>query len=233
MASEYKYCVETQGGIFMKKLIALAMLVCMCGATLFAQKYTIVRTEKNVTLPDGNVGDLSFFKKHSDLSNYAKHTRPQDKKTISWTTAITVKDEKELGDFHKTYKENENEVVRKICEIHKETDSKYSLAWVDLGDIVVRAVFQYQKGKLTYDRLNYFDEQNEIYMAYLAKKNAKEEKIESTVKSVVGTVLGSSTNSITSNSNARGADTNNQQERTYTYTDGDGNVIYSKTLILP
>ena len=162
-----------------RRFLILALLV--CAASAFAENaedYFAERIEKGMVLPDGEVADVLFFKKWGDANYYIGQAQPKDMKT----TDVKAKTEAELGYLRKTYKTSENGSVSALCAIHEETDSKYSVAFVDHGGRVTRCVFTYKKGgKLIYDRMDFFDESNSDYLNWalnsktLAAKYAREQ----------------------------------------------------------
>lgn len=170
----------------MKRLVlVLASLFCLVGAT-FAQDYSVAREEKNMILPDGREADVLFFVKWGDADKYIKSIQPKDKKVM---IGVKAKDESDLGYLRKTYKADENEAVAELCKIHAETGSMYSVAWLDYGQRVTRCVFTYKGGKLTYDRMDFFDETNGTYADYLAQEKAKQEKINNVVAGLTSLVF--------------------------------------------
>lgn len=168
-----------------RRFLILALLVCVAGA--FAEDYFEERTAKGMVLPDGEVADVLFFKKWGDANYYIGQMQPKDMKVM---IGVKAKTEAEVGYLRKNYKASENESVAALCAIHEETGSVYSVAFVDHGERVTRCVFTYKKGgKLIYDRMDFFDESNGSYADYVARENAKREKILETTRNVTSAVM--------------------------------------------
>lgn len=168
-----------------RRFLILALLVCSVFA--FADDYFEERTAKGMVLPDGEVADVLFFKKWVDANYYIGQKQPKDMKVM---IGVKAKTEAEVGYLRKTYKASENESVAALCAIHEETGSVYSVAFVDHGERVTRCVFTYKKGgKLIYDRMDFFDESNGSYADYVARENAKREKILEVTGEVTKTVM--------------------------------------------
>lgn len=171
----------------MKKRLGIILLVVMCALETFAQGIVSDYEETEMTLPDGAVTAVKFFKNWSDANKYLQMFDISDFHTM---VGITAKTEKECGYFRKTYKENENDSVAAICAIHKKSGTKYSVAWLDFGDdFQTRCVFTYKGGKLIYDRMDFFKESNELYKQYIAEKKEKEEKMIKITRDITKAVL--------------------------------------------
>ena len=168
-----------------RRFLILALLV--CSAFAFAEDYFEERTAKGMVLPDGDVADVLFFKKWGDANYYIGQKQPKDMKVM---IGVKAKTEAEVGYLRKNYKASENESVAALCAIHEETGSVYSVAFVDHGERVTRCVFTYKKGgKLIYDRMDFFDESNGSYADYVARENAKREKITNAISDVITAII--------------------------------------------
>lgn len=138
----------------MKKFLVVVLLSVSCIFGMLAQEYAIQHVEKHMILPDGVAASVAFFKKWEDAGKYIKESQPKDKGAMY---NVKAKIESEPGYFRKTYNEYENEWVQALCSIHKETGSKYSVAWVKYDDdTVTRCVFTYKGKKLIFDRMDFF-----------------------------------------------------------------------------
>lgn len=168
-----------------RRFLILTLLV--CSAFAFADDYFEERTAKGMVLPDGDVADVLFFKKWGDANYYIGQMQPKDMKVM---IGVKAKTEAEVGYLRKNYKASENESVAALCAIHEETGSVYSVAFVDHGERVTRCVFTYKKGgKLIYDRMDFFDETNGSYADYVARENAKREKITNAISDVITAII--------------------------------------------
>ena len=170
----------------MKKIFAVIILIATCVSGAIAQDYVVEKTEKNMVLPDGIISDVLFFKKWGDAGKYESSTRPKNMKTM---VGVKAKNESELGYLRKTYKSDEDDAIAALCAIHKETGSKYSIAWKSYDNRITRYMFTYKSGNLIIDRMDFFDETNKTYLDYVAKENAKQEKMNKVVEDVTKTIM--------------------------------------------
>lgn len=154
----------------MKKIMCTVLLIATFVVSSFAQDYVVEHEEKDMTLPDGAVATVLFFKKWNDAGKYLQTFDLTDFHVM---IGVNAKTEKDLGYLRKSYKENENDSVAALCEIHKEFGAKYSICWLNFGDRVTRCVFTYSGKKLAYDRMDFFKDSNELYKQYIAEKTSK------------------------------------------------------------
>ena len=173
----------------MKKIFSVMMLLATCVFGLAAQTLNADAYGVDMIMPDGVTATIAFYKKWGPANEDIKAVQPKDKKPMIGTTMTKAKTESDIGYFRKTYKADESEDIADICEAMKSCGAKYGVAWVDYGNRVTRCVFTYKGGKLTYDRMDFFDETNEAYADFVAKENAKQERAEKIVGDLTKAIL--------------------------------------------
>lgn len=173
----------------MKKIFSVMMLLATCVFGLAAQTLNADAYGVDMIMPDGVTATIAFYKKWGPANEYIKAVQPKDKKPMIGTTMTKAKTESDIGYFRKTYKADEAEDIADICEAMKSCGAMYGVAWVDYGNRVTRCVFTYKGGKLTYDRMDFFDETNEAYADFVAKENAKQERAEKIVGDLTKAIL--------------------------------------------
>ena len=157
----------------MKKIFSVMMLLATCVFGLAAQTPNADAYGVDMIMPDGVTATIAFYKKWGSAKEDINAVQPKDKKPMVGTTVAKAKTESGIGYFRKTYKADESEDIADICEAMKSCGAMYGVAWVDYGNRVTRCVFTYKGGKLTYDRMDFFDETNEAYADFVAKEKAK------------------------------------------------------------
>jgi len=173
----------------MKKIFSVMMLLATCVFGLAAQTLNADAYGVDMIMPDGVTATIAFYKKWGPANEDIKAVQPKDKKTMIGTIMTKAKTESDIGYFRKTYKADESEDIADICEAMKSCGAMYGVAWVDYGNRVTRCVFTYKGGKLTYDRMDFFDETNEAYADFVAKENAKQERAEKIVGDLTKAIL--------------------------------------------
>lgn len=165
----------------MKKIVLLVALLATCVFSLSAQSLNADAVGVDMVMPDGVTATIAFYKKWGPANEDIKAIQPKNMKAMIGTSVVKAETESDIGYLRKTYKATDSEAVADICESMKYCGATYGVAWVDYGNRVTRCVFTYKGGKLTYDRMDFFDETNQTYMEYVKKENAKKEKLLNTV----------------------------------------------------
>ena len=173
----------------MKKILGVLVLLAACVCGLSAQSLNADAYGVDMVMPDGVTATIAFYKKWGPANEDIKTVQPKDKKAMIGTTVTKAKTESDIGYFRKTYKETDSEDIADICNAMKSCGAMYGVAWVDYGNRVTRCVFTYKGGKLTYDRMDFFDETNEAYADFVAKENAKKERAEKIVGDLTTALL--------------------------------------------
>ena len=174
----------------MKKIFSVMMLLATCVFGVAAQTLNADAYGVDMIMPDGVTATIAFYKKWGPANEAIKAVQPKDKKPMIGTTMTKAKTESDIGYFRKTYKADESKDIADICEAMKSCGAKYGVAWVDYGNRVTRCVFTYKGEKLTYDRMDFFDETNEAYADFVAKENERREKMNAAIKSIVSKLFG-------------------------------------------
>lgn len=185
----------------MKKILGVLVLLAACVCGLSAQSLNADAYGVDMVMPDGVPATIAFYKKWGPANEDIKTVQPKDKKAMIGTTLTKAKTESDIGYFRKTYKETDSEDIADICTAMKSCGAKYGVAWVDYGNRVTRCVFTYKGGKLTYDRMDFFDETNEAYADFVAKENAKQEKLNKVVGDLTKALLSPVSNAVSAGSN--------------------------------
>lgn len=185
----------------MKKILGVLVLLAACVCGLSAQSLNADAYGVDMVMPDGVPATIAFYKKWGTANEDIKTVQPKDKKAMIGTTLAKAKTESDIGYFRKTYKETDSEDIADICSAMKSCGAKYGVAWVDYGNRVTRCVFTYKSGKLTYDRMDFFDETNEAYADFVAKENAKQEKLNKVVGDLTKALLSPVSNAVSAGSN--------------------------------
>lgn len=173
----------------MKKILGVLVLLAVCVCGLSAQSLNADAYGVDMVMPDGVPATIAFYKKWGPANEDIKTVQPKDKKAMIGTTLTKAKTESDIGYFRKTYKETDSEDIADICNAMKSCGAMYGVAWVDYGNRVTRCVFTYKGGKLTYDRMDFFDESNGDYADFVAKENAKKERVEKVVGDLTTAIL--------------------------------------------
>ena len=161
----------------MKKIFGMLVLIAACVCGLSAQSLNADAYGVDMVMPDGVTATIAFYKKWGTADVDIKAAQPKDKKPMVGTSVTKAKTESDIGYFRKTYKETDSADIARICEEMKKCGAKYGVAWVDYGNRVTRCMFTYKSGKLTFDRMDFFDETNGDYAEFVANENAKQEKL--------------------------------------------------------
>ena len=173
----------------MKKILAVIMTIFFCSVAIFAQEYKIERTEKAMILPDGAVADVSFFKKWGDAGKMNKAVDKQIKSEGKQTVGKKVETDAYLGYGNIIHKEDENEYVKKICEVMRECGATYGVAYADFGERSRSYVFTYfPKGEkrnspipeLRNAFFDYFYGGHEFYIAYKNNDTVTQDRLNKT-----------------------------------------------------
>lgn len=173
----------------MKKILCVCAVLATILTAAFSQSLNADGIASDMVMPDGYVATIALYKKWGPANTDIQAVQPKDKKAMIGTTMTKAKTESEIGYFRKTYKETETEDIAALCEAMKSCGAKYGVAWLDFGSRVTRCVFTYKGGKLTYDRMDFFDETNEAYADFVAKENAKQEKLNKVVEDLTTSLL--------------------------------------------
>lgn len=173
----------------MKKILCVCAVLATILTAAFSQSLNADGIASDMVMPDGYVATIALYKKWGPANTDIQAVQPKDKKAMIGTTMTKAKTESEIGYFRKTYKETETEDIAALCEVMKSCGAKYGVAWLDFGSRVTRCVFTYKGGKLTYDRMDFFDETNEAYADFVAKENAKQEKLNKVVEDLTTSLL--------------------------------------------
>ena len=196
----------------MKKILGVLVLLAAYVCGLSAQSLNADAYGVDMVMPDGVTATIAFYKKWGTANEDIKTVQPKDKKAMIGTTLAKAKTESDIGYFRKTYKETDSEDIADICTAMKSCGAMYGVAWVDYGNRVTRCVFTYKGGKLTYDRMDFFDETNEAYADFVAKENAKKERAEKIVGDITKTVMGGVSNAVVANIKAEEENQKKQAE---------------------
>lgn len=173
----------------MKKILCVCVVFVAFLSTVFSQSLNADGIVSDMVMPDGNVATIALYKKWGPANTDIQAVQPKDKKAMIGTTVTKAKTESEIGYFRKTYKETETEEIAALCDAMKSCGAMYGVAWLDFGSRVTRCVFTYKSGKLTYDRMDFFDESNGAYADFVAKENAKKERAEKIVGDLTTAIL--------------------------------------------
>ncbi|MCR5613776.1 hypothetical protein [Treponema sp.] len=160
----------------MKKIITILLISISTICSIFAQALNADAIASDMVLPDGATATIALYKKWGPANKDIQTIQPKDKKPMVGTTMTIAKTESDIGYFRKTYNGNETEDIAALCEVMKYCGAMYGVTWLDYGNRVTRCVFTYKGGKLTYDRMDFFDETNGDYADFVAKENAKRAK---------------------------------------------------------
>ena len=196
----------------MKKILGVLVLLAACVCGLSAQSLNADAYGVDMVMPDGVTATIAFYKKWGTANEDIKAVQPKDKKAMIGTTLAKAKTESDIGYFRKTYKETDSEDIADICNAMKSCGAMYGVAWVDYGNRVTRCVFTYKGVKLTYDRMDFFDETNGAYAEFVAKENAKKERAEKIVGDITKTVMGGVSNAVVANIKAEEENQKKQAE---------------------
>lgn len=203
----------------MKKILGVLVLLAAYVCGLSAQSLNADAYGVDMVMPDGVTATIAFYKKWGPANEDIKTVQPKDKKAMIGTTLTKAKTERDIGYFRKTYKETDSEDIADICNAMKSCGAMYGVAWVDYGNRVTRCVFTYKGGKLTYDRMDFFDETNEAYADFVAKENEKKERTERIVGDLTKALLSPVSNAASSGSNKKETPEQTLYElRHHTYT---------------
>ena len=145
------------------------------------------RVEQNMLMPDGSRADVLFSQKwFGDVHIYAN-----DKNQIKGKKSVLskAKTEADLGYGEVWHNEDENESIKKICDIMKESGFRYGIAFVNYNKRIRRCCFAYKQNKLKNSFMDFFDESHEFYMAYQEKETAKKRKSSERTEKIVKTLL--------------------------------------------
>lgn len=173
----------------MKKILCVCVVFVAFLSAVFSQSLNADGIVSDIVMPDGNVATIALYKKWGPANTDIQAVQPKDKKAMIGTTVTKAKTESEIGYFRKTYKETETEEIAALCDAMKSCGATYGVAWLDFGSRVTRCVFTYKSGKLTYDRMDFFDETNGDYADFVAKENAKKERAEKIVGDLTTAIL--------------------------------------------
>lgn len=185
----------------MKKILCVCFVLATFVLGAFSQSLNADGIVSDMVMPDGNTATIALYKKWGPANTDIQAVQPKDKKAMIGTTVTKAKTESEIGYFRKTYKENETEDIAALCEAMKSCGATYGVAWLDFGSRVTRCVFTYKGGKLTYDRMDFFDESNGDYADFVAKENAKKERAEKIVGDLTKALLSPVSNAVSAGSN--------------------------------
>jgi len=185
----------------MKKILCVCFVLATFVLGAFSQSLNADGIVSDMVMPDGNTATIALYKKWGPANTDIQAVQPKDKKAMIGTTVTKAKTESEIGYFRKTYKENETEDIAALCEAMKSCGATYGVAWLDFGSRVTRCVFTYKSGKLTYDRMDFFDESNGDYADFVAKENAKKERAEKIVGDLTKALLSPVSNAVSAGSN--------------------------------
>ena len=185
----------------MKKILCVCFVLATFVLGAFSQSLNADGIVSDMVMPDGNTATIALYKKWGPANTDIQAVQPKDKKAMIGTTVTKAKTESEIGYFRKTYKENETEDIAALCEAMKSCGATYGVAWLDFGSRVTRCVFTYKSGKLTYDRMDFFDESNGDYADFVAKENAKKERAEKVVGDLTKALLSPVSNAVSAGSN--------------------------------
>ena len=185
----------------MKKILCVCFVLATFVLGAFSQSLNADGIVSDMVMPDGNTATIALYKKWGPSNTDIQAVQPKDKKAMIGTTVTKAKTESEIGYFRKTYKENETEDIAALCEAMKSCGANYGVAWLDFGSRVTRCVFTYKGGKLTYDRMDFFDESNGDYADFVAKENAKKERAEKIVGDLTKALLSPVSNAVSAGSN--------------------------------
>lgn len=183
----------------MKKILCVCVVFVAFLSAAFSQSLNADGIVSDMVMPDGHVATIALYKKWGPANTDIQAVQPKDKKAMIGTTVTKAKTESEIGYFRKTYKETETEEIAALCDAMKSCGATYGVAWLDFGSRVTRCVFTYKSGKLTYDRMDFFDETNGDYADFVAKENAKKERAEKVVIDITKTVMGGVSNAAVAN----------------------------------
>ncbi len=196
----------------MKKILCLCIVLASFVLGAFSQALNYDGIVSDMVMPDGNVATIALYKKWGPANTDIQAVQPKDKKAMIGTTVTKAKTESEIGYFRKTYKEDETEEIAALCDAMKSCGAMYGVAWLDYGSRVTRCVFTYKSGKLTYDRMDFFDETNGAYADFVAKENAKKERAEKVVTDITKSIMGSVSNAAVANIKAEQENQKKQAE---------------------
>lgn len=185
----------------MKKILCVCVVFVAFLSAAFSQSLNADGIASDMVMPDGHVATIALYKKWGPANTDIQAVQPKDKKAMIGTTVTKAKTESEIGYFRKTYKEDETEEIAALCDAMKSCGAKYGVAWLDFGSRVTRCVFTYKSGKLTYDRMDFFDETNGDYADFVAKENAKKERAEKIVGDLTKALLSPVSNAVSAGSN--------------------------------
>ncbi|MCR5081435.1 MAG: hypothetical protein K6B17_08830 [Treponema sp.] len=142
-------------------MLVLSVFFIGCGSTPNVG-YVPNRVEKNMFMPDGVKADVFFSQKWSgELGDYANNRSQWQGKS---SVLVKAKTEAEYGYGTVWHNEDENESIKAICDIMKESGFKYGVAYVNYGNRIRRNVFTYKKGKIRNSFMDFFDETDEFYI---------------------------------------------------------------------
>ncbi len=145
------------------------------------------RVEKNMLMPDGSRADVLFSQKwFGDVHKYANDNNKWKGKDSVLSKSKT---EVDLGYGEVWHNEDENESIKKICDIMKESGFRYGVAFINYNKRVRRCCFAYKKNKLKNSFMDFFDESHEFYISYQEKEAAKKRKSSERTEKIVKTLL--------------------------------------------
>ena len=167
----------------MKKLIGFAFASLVLLSLGFSQAYKVERVENDVILPDGAVAEVTFFKKWGDASKMIKERDKEVKATGKKPGGQVVQVDSYMGHGNIMHKADENEFIKKICDIMSECGATYGVAYLDSTSAFGAKTRQYTftyfpKGqKLNSDVpelrnsfFDYFEEKHIYYQAYVQNR---------------------------------------------------------------
>lgn len=194
----------------MKKIGLVVALGFAVAISALAQDYNTTLVEKDLVLPDGSKGDVSFFKKWGDASKMANNK--------SWAprhTTDKVQTESEFGLADIWHEENENQAIQKICDLMKSSNSSYGVSFVNHDKRIRRLVLTYKDGRLRNSFVDFFDETHPTYVAYIKAKEEKQEKLNSIATGFAKGMLKSAGATVSDSGTSSSQDLYSLRHRTY------------------
>ncbi len=164
----------------MKKLIGFVFTGLVFLSLGFSQAYKVERVENDLILPDGDVAEVTFFKKWGDASKMIKEKDKEVKTSGKKAGGQVVQVDSYMGHGNIMHTADDNEFIKKICDIMSECGATYGVAYVDsrsaFGNKTRQYTFTYfPKGQklnsevpeLRNSFFDYFEENHIYYQAYV------------------------------------------------------------------
>ena len=100
----------------MKKLIGFVFTGLVFLSLGFSQAYKVERVENDLILPDGDVAEVTFFKKWGDASKMIKEKDKEVKASGKKSGGQVVQVDSYMGHGNIMHKADDNEFIKKICK---------------------------------------------------------------------------------------------------------------------